>query len=125
MVRRTLRVLAVVAVIAAISAAAAAIVATLRRRRTPAGAASDSPATTAHSSAPAPAPAPEPAPTPAPPNWLPAVDGVCPEGYPVKVNESSGIFHLPGGRFYARTIPDRCYTTSDAATADGYRQAKA
>ena len=53
------------------------------------------------------------------------MDGVCPEGYPVKVNESSGIFHLPGGRFYARTIPDRCYTTSDAATADGYRQAKA
>jgi hypothetical protein len=124
MVRRTLRVLAVVAVIAAISAAAAAIVATLRRRRTPAGAASDSPATTAHSSAPAPAPEPTPAP-PTPPTWLPAVHGVCPEGYPVKVNESSGIFHLPGGRFYARTIPDRCYTTSDAATADGYRQAKA
>jgi hypothetical protein len=43
----------------------------------------------------------------------------------VKVNESSGIFHVPGGRFYQRTIPDRCYATSADAEADGYRQAKA
>jgi hypothetical protein len=43
----------------------------------------------------------------------------------VKVNESSGIFHVPGGRFYARTIPDRCYAAADDAVADGYRQAKA
>jgi hypothetical protein len=62
--------------------------------------------------------------TPAP-AWLEPVDGQCPDGYPVKVNESSGIFHVPGGRFYARTIPDRCYATSEAAIADGYRQAKA
>jgi hypothetical protein len=53
------------------------------------------------------------------------VDGHCPDGYPVKVNESSGIFHVPGGRFYARTIPDRCYAVADDAVADGYRQAKA
>jgi hypothetical protein len=43
----------------------------------------------------------------------------------VKVNESSGIFHLPGGRFYQRTNPDRCYATADEAEADGYRRAKA
>jgi hypothetical protein len=57
--------------------------------------------------------------------WLPAVDGECPPEYPVKVNESSGIFHVPGGRFYQRTIPDRCYATTGDAEADGYRQAKA
>src|SRR5215204_4563316 len=35
--------------------------------------------------------------------WAPAVDGRCPEGYPIKANNTSRIFHVPGGRFY-----DRC-----------------
>ena len=52
------------------------------------------------------------------------VDGLCPRGFPVKVKESSGIFHVPGGRFYERTSPDRCYATPAAAEADGYRPAK-
>jgi hypothetical protein len=54
----------------------------------------------------------------------PADDGSCPDGFPVKVNATSGIFHVPGGRFYDRTKPDRCYSTAAAAEADGYRQAK-
>jgi len=29
------------------------------------------------------------------PRWLPPVDGGCPPGYPLKVNENSGIFHVP------------------------------
>ncbi len=62
---------------------------------------------------------------PPPPRWLPPVDGDCPAGYPVKVNESSGIIHVPGGRFYARTIPERCYANAEDAEADGYRRAKA
>ncbi len=65
--------------------------------------------------------------TPAEPvrGWVPPVDGACPADHPVKLNETSGIFHLPGGRFYERTIPDRCYASADDAEADGYRAAKA
>ena len=51
-------------------------------------------------------------------------DGTAPETHPVKAKDSSGIFHLPGGRFYDRTKPDRCYPTAAAAEADGYRQSK-
>ena len=57
--------------------------------------------------------------------WVPPVDGECPEGYPVKANDNSGIFHVPGGRFYARTVAERCYVNAEDAIADGYRQAKA
>lgn len=54
----------------------------------------------------------------------PLADGSCPDGYPIKANDNSGIFHLPGGRFYDRTKPERCYSDAEAAAADGYRQAK-
>jgi hypothetical protein len=43
----------------------------------------------------------------------------------VKVNARSGIYHVPGGRSYDRTTPDRCYATPDEAERDGYRRAKA
>jgi hypothetical protein len=59
------------------------------------------------------------------PRWVTPIDGQCPEGYPVKANANSGIYHVPGGRFYARTVPERCYASADDATADGYRPAKA
>ena len=59
------------------------------------------------------------------PQWLPANDdGSTPDSHPVKAKESSGIFHVPGGRFYDRTKADRCYPTAAAAEADGYRQSK-
>lgn len=58
-------------------------------------------------------------------NWVAPVNGQCPEGYAVKANDNSGIYHVPGGRFYARTVADRCYANTDAAIADGYRAAKA
>jgi hypothetical protein len=54
----------------------------------------------------------------------PLDDGSCPPGYPLKAKESSGIFHVPGGRFYERTNPDRCYANAADAEADGYRQSK-
>jgi hypothetical protein len=57
--------------------------------------------------------------------WVPPADGQCPDGFPIKANNSSGIFHVPGGRSYDRTIPERCYAEADAAVADGYRAAKA
>jgi hypothetical protein len=57
--------------------------------------------------------------------WVEPVDGACPDGYPIKANDNSGIFHVPGGRFYERTVPERCYADAEAAAADGYRAAKA
>jgi hypothetical protein len=56
--------------------------------------------------------------------WVEPVGGSCPVGHPVKVNVGSGIFHLPGGRSYARTKPERCYATPEDAEADGFRRAK-
>ena len=59
------------------------------------------------------------------PAWVEApAEGRVPEGYPVKVNTKSGVFHVPGGRFYERTNAQRYYATPDAALADGYRQSK-
>lgn len=57
--------------------------------------------------------------------WVEPVDGVCPDGYPVKANDNSMIFHMPGGRFYDRTVPERCYADAADAEADGYRRSKA
>ncbi|MCU1358923.1 MAG: hypothetical protein JWN99_212 [Ilumatobacteraceae bacterium] len=57
--------------------------------------------------------------------WVEPNDGQCPDGYPIKANDNSGIFHVPGGRFYDRTVPERCYADAQAAAADGYRAAKA
>jgi hypothetical protein len=58
-------------------------------------------------------------------SWVAPVDGSCPDGYPVKANDNSGIFHVPGGRFYDRTVAERCYANAEDAIADGYRPAKA
>ena len=58
--------------------------------------------------------------------WVsPNDDGTCPATHPIKANDNSGIFHVPGGQFYDRTRAERCYATAEAAIADGYRQAKA
>jgi hypothetical protein len=59
------------------------------------------------------------------PHWTAPVDGHCPDGYPIKANDNSRIFHVPGGRFYERTVPERCYARAEDAQADGYRAAKA
>jgi micrococcal nuclease len=56
--------------------------------------------------------------------WRAPVDGGCPPGYEIKAKLSSGIFHLPGMVNYARTTPDRCYASAEAAEADGLRPAK-
>ncbi len=80
----------------------------------------------------------EPAPRPAPkltvvpepeidltdPDWAEPVDGEVAPGYPVKGKVGSGIYHVPGGLSYDRTIPDRCYATPEDAEADGLRPAK-
>ena len=47
--------------------------------------------------------------------------GNCPTTHPIKAKDSSGLYHVPEGTLYERTIPDRCYSTVEAAKADGYR----
>jgi hypothetical protein len=64
-------------------------------------------------------------PTPEPgQSWVAPVDGACPASHPIKGNADSGIFHVPGGLSYDRTIPERCYATEADAEADGFRRAK-
>lgn len=69
-----------------------------------------------------------PATTPAPPidpPWVaPPGDGRPPASHPVKVKLNSKLYHLPGMAAYERTRPDRCYTTAEAAKADGFTRAK-
>src|SRR5262245_42062920 len=55
------------------------------------------------------------APEPADQAWVEPVDGACPTGYPVKANSASHIYHVPGGQFYERTVPERCYADAHAA----------
>jgi hypothetical protein len=42
----------------------------------------------------------------------------------VKGNANSRIYHVPGGRFYDSTVPERCYRDESAAEADGMRASK-
>jgi len=64
-------------------------------------------------------------PTAGGPAWVGAHDdGSCPLSHPIKANDGSHIYHLPDGRFYARTKAQRCYANAADAEADGYRAAK-
>jgi hypothetical protein len=56
--------------------------------------------------------------------WVASDAGACPPSHPIKANSNSGIFHVPGGRFYNQTRAERCYALADDAEADGYRRAK-
>ncbi|HJM28518.1 MAG: hypothetical protein QF596_02465 [Acidimicrobiales bacterium] len=57
-----------------------------------------------------------------PRSWLTCDEsGNCPDSHLIKAKDSSGLYHIPGGNTYDRTIPDRCYATAEAAEADGYR----
>ena len=51
----------------------------------------------------------------------PTADGGCPDGFPVKANVKTKVFHVPGGVLYDRTVADRCYASAEAAEADGLR----
>jgi hypothetical protein len=48
----------------------------------------------------------------------------CPSWAPIKGNESSHIYHVPGGAFYNRTNPEICFSTPAAARNAGYRASK-
>lgn len=53
----------------------------------------------------------------------------CPSSHPIKGNftTSSGercISHLPGGQFYGKTKPERCYAIAEEARRDGCRPSR-
>ena len=48
----------------------------------------------------------------------------CPDGYPIKGNASSRIFHVPGGSSYEQTIAEFCFATAEDAENAGYRATK-
>lgn len=56
--------------------------------------------------------------------WVAPDGGACPSSHPIKANDNSRIFHVPGGRFYDRTRAERCYGLAEDAEVDGYRRAK-
>ncbi len=49
----------------------------------------------------------------------------APDGYPVKAKKRSGLYHVPGGLAYDRTIADLHFRTVEAAEAAGYMKSKA
>jgi hypothetical protein len=71
-----------------------------------------------------PEPAAPAAPDEAGETWVEPTDGGCPVSHPVKAKLGSGIFHVPGGQMYERTVPDRCYRDAAAAEADDLRPSK-
>ena len=72
----------------------------------------------------APAPAPEAAPAAGDAGPVRGADSVCPDSHPVKANDNSGIYHVPGQQHYGRTNARHCYASAAAAQADGYRAAR-
>ena len=52
---------------------------------------------------------------------MPPVGGECPASVPIKGNEFSGIYHMPGGCYYEATEAEECFATEAAAQAAGYR----
>ncbi len=48
----------------------------------------------------------------------------CPAAYPVKGNDATKIYHVPGQRDYAATNARNCFATEQAAQAAGYRKSQ-
>ncbi|WP_271437921.1 thermonuclease family protein [Micrococcus luteus] len=72
----------------------------------------------------APAPAPEAASASGDAGPVSGADSVCPDSHPVKANDNSGIYHVPGQQHYGKTNARNCYASAAAAQADGYRAAQ-
>ena len=72
----------------------------------------------------APAPAPEAASASGDAGPVSGADSVCPDSHPVKANDNSGIYHMPGQQHYGKTNARNCYASAAAAQADGYRAAR-
>ena len=50
----------------------------------------------------------------------PFADGSEPDGFPVKGNEDSKLYHVPGSAFYDRTVAEVWFATPDDAEAAGF-----
>ena len=51
----------------------------------------------------------------------PLPDDAMPEGYEIKGNADSMLYHLPGTRYYAATVAEAWFATAEAAEAAGFR----
>jgi large subunit ribosomal protein L17 len=50
-------------------------------------------------------------------------DGAAPEGYPVKGNADSGLYHEPDGQWYDQTIAEFWFASADDAEKAGFTKA--
>ncbi|MDO5744304.1 MAG: hypothetical protein Q4P23_07525 [Micrococcaceae bacterium] len=52
----------------------------------------------------------------------------CPAGFPVKGNQTGSNkewkYHVRGGQYYERTVPEQCFKTTSDARKAGYRASK-
>jgi large subunit ribosomal protein L22 len=51
----------------------------------------------------------------------PLADDSMPEGFEIKGNADSMLYHLPGTRYYAATVAEAWFSTAEAAEAAGFR----
>ncbi|MGB3307485.1 MAG: hypothetical protein WBA63_14975 [Thermomicrobiales bacterium] len=55
-------------------------------------------------------------------DWVPAKDHPeIPEGFPIKGNADSGIYHTPGSSAYTSTVAEIYFSSEEAAQRAGYR----
>jgi large subunit ribosomal protein L4 len=55
-----------------------------------------------------------------PDSHLPLEDGSEPDGFPIKGNADSMLYHVPGTPFYDRTVAEVWFRTAEAAEAAGF-----
>jgi hypothetical protein len=48
-------------------------------------------------------------------------DGAQPEGFPIKGNADSMLYHVPGSSFYSRTVAEVWFRSAEAAQAAGFQ----
>ena len=48
-------------------------------------------------------------------------DGSAPQGYEIKGNADSGLYHVPGSAFYNRTVAEFYFASAEAAEAAGFQ----
>jgi large subunit ribosomal protein L22 len=58
------------------------------------------------------------------PTWAgsaaPLADGSAPEGFDIKGNADSMLYHVPGSRYYKQTVAEVWFDTTDSAEAAGF-----
>jgi large subunit ribosomal protein L4 len=51
----------------------------------------------------------------------PLADGSAPDGHDITGNNDSGLYHVPGSRFYDQTVAEIWFATAEAAEAAGFQ----